>query len=196
MKFWVVLISILSSFSLQAATSLSMPVLLEQSGKIKEVRDFKELLTKSSIVLPETIEVNFLRSSEEILPEILKSLDHLSFKAGSKVSLVTDASVGTFTDSKLKQKLCFRGEPVMALRLLPHFADSFFSYNTIWIAYRLKGQLQFLDFDSDAAVDIARLLDKTQSTQLRQPAQADLQIITKVSAGDPGVRVDAISRCP
>lgn len=196
MKRYLYTLVLACSISTHAATSLQIPILLEQDGRIKEVREMKEVLKKASVSLPESVELNLLRLPTEVLPDILNNIDRLSRKSGSRITLVTDASIGTYTSARLKQQLCYKGEAQMALRLLPHIGEYFFSYNTVWIGYRLRAQDGFQDFDGQM-IDVAKILDATQTQKLLQDGSPkDLQILTKVSSGDSKVRLDSIAPCP
>lgn len=182
----------------QAATSLHLPVLVS-SGKyqIFQLKDFSTVLQSSQLQIPKTIELNALTEVEEI-EEIEQQIQILSNVVNKPLKLVKSADLKTYIDNNLEDKLCYTGNPEIALRLFPHFNSDFFPADLQWIGYRFSGESTFKDFTSSQALPKTFLNTISLSNQLQWITQSmkitDIQILT-LNKKTNSIEMEVISMC-
>jgi len=192
-----------TSISSKAATVVRFPILLKENGKIMQIQDVAKDLEKAQVNLPEAVELNFINSPEEVLPQLNTSVDKLSQLRNSNLQLVLETEIKTFLMSNIKNKLCYYGDRNLALRLLPHFSSSFFAGGTTWVGYRLKGQSDFNDFTQDKKAELsgyqsAAALKRIQQALKMNLKDEDIQIFTEATQVSPipeRIEIDVISAC-
>lgn len=144
-----------------AETTIQMPILIKgglsaHSQKIYQVKDFATVITAKKIELPASVQLSLLNTADDVVPQIEKSIDRLSQASSKKLELATDENIATYVSKTIENKLCYTGQKLMAVKMLPHLADYFLNSSTAWVGYKTSEDKSFKSYKDNSDLKDAR----------------------------------------